>query len=167
MLRAIRTARGAMATQFRRILLVGGNDDGREALRVLLEGFGYVVGEVDSLHGAFMRVLAWQPDIVCLALPLADPTGYAVVRLIRAAFGPRPPLLVAVTALEGERPARQALDAGFDAYVTKPYEAKALLASFSRALPRRGVWPVAGDGSSPPDTALGMDAPPAGATSRR
>ena len=153
-----------MVTESPRVLLVDGDDDGREAVRVLLEGFGYVVGEVDNLQGAFMRVLAWQPDIVCLALPLTDTTAHAVVRLIRAAFGPRPPLLVAVTALAGER---QALDAGFDAYVTKPYEAKALLASFSHALPRRGVWPVAGDGSSPPDTALGMDAPPAGATSPR
>ena len=156
-----------MVPEPQRILLVDGDDDGREALRVLLEGVGYVVEQVDTGQSGFMRVLAWQPDIVCLALRLPDTTGHAVVRLVRAAFGPRPPLLVAVAALAGERHARQALAAGFDAYVAKPYGVEALLASFSPALPRRRVWPAAGDGSSPPDTALGMDAPPADASSPR
>ena len=127
-----------MATGPLRILFVDDDDDGREALRALLEGLGYVVEQVDSGQRGLMRALAGQPDIVCLALVLPDTTGSAVVRLIRAAFGPRPPLFVAVTALAGERDARHALDAGFDAYLAKPHLVRAFL-SAEAASPRKPV----------------------------
>jgi CheY-like chemotaxis protein len=111
----------------KRILIVDPHDDAREALRSVLEISGHEVQ--DTAHGtsALALALTWQPDVVCFDLSLADTSAFEVARQIAAAFGPMTPLLVAVTGFSDEVHRRKANEAGFDAYILKPYEIDELL----------------------------------------
>jgi CheY-like chemotaxis protein len=54
--------------------------------------------------------------------------GYEVARRIRASRGIRRPLLVAITGYGAPEDRQRALDAGFDAHVTKPVDYSTLIA---------------------------------------
>jgi len=103
----------------RRVLIIEDNRDGRETLECLVGMWGFEVESAeDGLHGV-RKALEWQPDvaIVDIGLPLLD--GYEVARRVRATMGNRV-FLVALTAYGRPEDRHRALEAGFDAHMTKP-----------------------------------------------
>ena len=69
--------------------------------------------------------LAIAPDVALVDLGLPGMDGYELARRVRAAGG-RGIYLVAVTGYGAAEDRARALEAGFDAHVTKPLEAEAL-----------------------------------------
>ncbi|HET9681989.1 MAG TPA: ATP-binding protein, partial [Candidatus Limnocylindrales bacterium] len=103
----------------RRVLVVEDSDDAREMLRYLLERAGHeVYGAADGATG-LERALSLGPDVAVVDVGLPGLDGYELARRIRAS-GRSEMYLVAVTGY-GQSEARQrGLEAGFDAYLTKP-----------------------------------------------
>jgi CheY-like chemotaxis protein len=138
----------------KRILIVDDDEDGRTALRALLEFLGHIVEEADNGKHGFMVALAWQPDVICLDLTLPLLSGYDVARLVTIAFEPaRRPVLLAVTGLAYEADRRKAIASGFDAYLIKPYDVAALEAILAPAEPRQPAQAAVGFGKRTPGAA--------------
>ena len=121
------------------ILLVEDDDATRRALVHNLGAHGYRVVEAADAAAARAAWEAGRPDIVLLDLGLPDADGTSVLRRIRREA--TTPVLI-LTAHEAEREKIEALDAGADDYVTKPFAMGELHARV-RALLRRAAGPAA------------------------
>jgi len=105
----------------RRIVLVEDNDDLRDLFRILLEHRGHYVKEArDGIEG-LSHILAEKPDLAIVDIGLRGMDGYEVARQVRSALG-HTVLLVAMTGYVQESDRLEALAAGFDTHVTKPFD---------------------------------------------
>jgi two-component system, OmpR family, KDP operon response regulator KdpE len=113
------------------LLLVEDEPDIRRFLRSSLASEGYRV--VEAATGARARIDArsHKPDLAIVDLGLPDMDGVAVIRDIRA--WSRMPILV-LSARAHERSKIEALDAGADDYITKPFGVGELFARVRVAL---------------------------------
>jgi len=121
------------AERARHVLIVEDNIDACETLRLLLETHGHRVDTANDGVTGLERALTLQPEVVLLDVGLPKMDGYEVARRIRAARGIRRPLLVAITGYGGAEDRGRALEAGFDAHLTKPVEYPTLAALISAA----------------------------------
>jgi len=122
----------------RRVLIVDDNVDACETLRELLEVHGHQVDTANDGASGLERALALQPDVVLLDVGLPRMDGYEVARRIRASRGIRRPLLVAITGYGAPEDRQRALDAGFDADVTKPVDYSTLISLLASSDIRAG-----------------------------
>jgi two-component system KDP operon response regulator KdpE len=99
-------------------LVVDDDDAIRRFLRVTLGAHGYTVFEADRAEAAVAAVESARPDVIVLDLGLPDGDGVEVTRQIRAR-GQTPILILSVR--EHEEDKIEALEAGADDYLTKPF----------------------------------------------
>ena len=116
-----------------RILIVDDEPNIIGTLSPLLRTRGYDVLSAMTGRAALDVVERDAPDLVILDLGLPDMAGAEVCRLIRQSSG-TPILVLSARGAEGDKV--QALDAGADDYVTKPFGAEELLARIRVALRR-------------------------------
>jgi two-component system cell cycle response regulator DivK len=109
------------------ILIADDYDDNRELLRLMLETEGYTIREARNGHEAldFARAETPAAALIDLSMPVLD--GWALLRALRADERTRSIPCVAVTAFAANQDRQRALEAGFDAYISKPFRAKELL----------------------------------------
>ncbi|HEX8422764.1 MAG TPA: response regulator [Pyrinomonadaceae bacterium] len=119
-----------------RILIADDYDDNRELLRLMLEGAGYSVRETSDGRECVAAARAEPPDIVLVDLSMPVLDGWGTLRELRADERTRTLACIAVTALAAEQDRQRALDAGFDAYLAKPYRSRDLLELVERLLSR-------------------------------
>jgi len=119
----------------KRILVVEDQEDNRRILRDLLTNAGYEIIEAENGEEALAVAARERPDLILMdiQLPLLD--GYEVTRRIKADPALRAIPIIAITsyALSGDE--NKARAAGCDAYVTKPYSPRALLAKIREYVP--------------------------------
>ncbi|MGE5178439.1 MAG: response regulator [Bacteroidota bacterium] len=106
----------------------------RRFLRAALESQRYAYAEAETAAEGLAQAATRAPDLVLLDLGLPDQDGLELVRRIREWSSV--PILV-LTARGRERDKVEALDAGADDYVTKPFSMPELLARMRAALRRR------------------------------
>lgn len=107
----------------------------RRFVRSALEGEGYRVYEADTVRRGLLEAGARKPDLVILDLGLPDGDGVIFIRDLRTWSGM--PVLVLSARVE-EYDKVEALDAGADDYLIKPFGVAELLARV-RAVRRRQV----------------------------
>lgn len=118
-----------------RILVVDDQEDNRRILRDLLTSVGHEVIEAMSGEEAVASAEAHVPDLILMDIQLPGIDGYEATRRIKAKPALRRIPLIVVTsyALSGDD--AKALAAGADAYVSKPFSPRALLAKMKEHLP--------------------------------
>ena len=116
-----------------RILVVDDEAHILRALETTLRGAGYEVETAATAAEGVARAAARPPEAVILDLVLPDGSGVAVCRQLRE-WTAAPILVLSVVADEREKV--EALDAGADDYVTKPFGIDELLARLRAALRR-------------------------------
>ena len=126
-------AGGAMTA----VLVVDDDPHLLRALRITLQAHGYDVSAAADGRSALLKARQEPPSVVILDLGLPDLDGTAVIRQLRGYS--RVPILV-LSARHGSEDKVQALDAGADDYITKPFGLDELLARL-RALLRRTIEP--------------------------
>ena len=124
------------------ILIADDHDDNRELLRVMLTEAGYAVREAGNGQECIEAARAADFALALIDLSMPQLDGWGVIRALRADERTRRLPCVVVTAYASERDRQQALAAGFDAYLSKPYRAKELLALVARLID-------GGDGARP------------------
>jgi two-component system KDP operon response regulator KdpE len=125
-----------------RVLVVDDEPQLRRALELNLTARGYDVVEVSSGSEVVNAVVEQRPSIVLLDLGLPGISGLQVIELLRR-WSSIP--IIVLTARDEETSKVQALDAGADDYVSKPFGMSELMARLRAAL-RRAV----------PDDAVGL-----------
>ncbi len=124
------------------ILIVEDEPEIRRFLRASLAAEGYKVVDAANARRGSIDATTHKPDLAIIDLGLPDFDGIEVIRRIREWSSM--PILV-LSARVQERAKIDALDAGADDYITKPFGVGELLARVRVAL-RHAVRPVAGNG---------------------
>jgi two-component system, OmpR family, KDP operon response regulator KdpE len=122
------------------ILVVDDDPQIRRVLRVALVSNGYMVSDARSGEDALEALRSEPRDLVLLDINMPGIGGLDTCRLIRAASDI--PIII-LTVRNAEKDKVEALDAGADDYVTKPFGTPELLARIRAALRRA---PVVADG---------------------
>jgi two-component system, OmpR family, KDP operon response regulator KdpE len=118
-----------------RVLVVDDEPQILRALGTTLRGAGYEVETAGTAESALAAAAASPPEAVILDLVLPDGSGTDVCRELRT-WSDAP--VIILSAVGEEREKIDALDAGADDYVTKPFGVDELLARL-RAVLRRSV----------------------------
>jgi two-component system, OmpR family, KDP operon response regulator KdpE len=119
-----------------RILVVDDDPQIRRVMRVTLTGQGYEVDDARSGEDALEKLRGERFDLVLLDMNMPGMSGLETCRAIRAQSEIA---IVMLTVRDSESDKVEALDAGADDYVTKPYNAPELLARIRAGL-RRTPW---------------------------
>jgi len=124
------------------VLIVEDEQAIRRFVRAALEGEGYRVCEADSLRRGLLEAGTRKPDLIILDLGLPDGDGVAFIRDLRA-WSSAPVLVLSARVEEYDKV--EALDAGADDYLIKPFGIAELLARV-RAVCRRYAREPGGSG---------------------
>ena len=108
-----------------RILVIDDESQITRVLRAALAAQGYDVRTANDPEEGLRLYRDWPPDLVITDLMMPVLSGVEVCRIIRSR-GATPVLVLSVR--EHERSKVEALDAGADDYVTKPFSIQELLA---------------------------------------
>jgi two-component system KDP operon response regulator KdpE len=119
-----------------RILVVDDDPQIRRVMRVTLTGHGYEVDDVTSGEAALEKLRDQRLDLVLLDMSMPGMGGLETCRAIRAQSEIA---IIVLTVRDSESDKVDALDAGADDYVTKPYNPPELLARIRAAI-RRTPW---------------------------
>jgi two-component system KDP operon response regulator KdpE len=113
------------------ILIIEDEVQMRRFLRASLSSNGYQVVETDTAEEGLAQAASRTPDLVLLDLGLPDQDGLVVTQRLRE--WAKTPIIV-ISARGREEDKIQALDAGADDYLTKPFGVGELLARIRVAL---------------------------------
>lgn len=111
----------------RSILIVEDSDDTREVLGFMLQMEGAKVATAESGQEGLRAAEAVQPDVILCDIGLPDIDGMEVARRIRRQARGGRTRLIALTGYGQAEDIRQALEAGFEAHLTKPINLDQLL----------------------------------------
>jgi response regulator RpfG family c-di-GMP phosphodiesterase len=114
-----------------RLLLVDDDASLRALLRATFELVDIDVVEAESASEALARINGRRPDVVVLDVRMPGQTGLELCRALKDDAATRDIGIVVLTGSEGGT-SRAALDAGADAFVTKPFSPLELLAIVER-----------------------------------
>jgi signal transduction histidine kinase/CheY-like chemotaxis protein len=105
----------------RRVLVVEDHEDGREAVRLLLQAAGHVVHVAETGRVALDTAVGFQPDVALVDIGLPDMNGYELARELRTRLGPTVKL-IALTGYGQPEDRRRIVAADFDAHLLKPVD---------------------------------------------
>ncbi|MFN8588935.1 MAG: response regulator [Candidatus Eisenbacteria bacterium] len=111
-----------------RILIVDDEPDLLAVLHFGLEAEGFEVVEASDGERGLEMARSCQPALIVLDLMLPRLDGYKVCRALKFDERYRQIPIFILSARSGETDRRLALDLGADAYMTKPYDMKDLVA---------------------------------------
>ena len=132
-----------MSAMAERILVVEDEDNIASIVRLYLEKAKYQVERVSDGESAVRRASAASPDLIVLDLNLPDIDGLEVCRRVRA--GSQVPIIM-LTARDDDVDKIVGLEVGADDYLTKPFNARELVARVKAILRRASAPPAAARG---------------------
>jgi two-component system, cell cycle response regulator DivK len=109
------------------IVIVEDNPVNRELIREILESRGFSVREAADGERALTLLREIMPEIALIDIQMPKVSGLELVKMIREDPQLRSIRCIALTAYAMSGDQERALQAGFDAYVTKPFESRQLL----------------------------------------
>ena len=116
-----------------RILVVDDEPQLRRALRSTLSALGFVVADAESGEAALESVREEKFDLILLDINMPGISGLETCRAIRARSDVS---ILMLTVRDRPEDKIEALDAGADGYVTKPFDVNELLARIRATLRR-------------------------------
>ncbi|WNS45348.1 response regulator transcription factor [Paenibacillus sp. MMS20-IR301] len=115
------------------ILVVEDDKPIRKLITTTLETQGYKYHTAETGEASILETVSSQPDLMILDLGLPDMDGVDIIRKVRA-WSNLP--IIVVSARSEDRDKIEALDAGADDYLTKPFSVEELLARLRVSLRR-------------------------------
>src|SRR5215831_241879 len=124
----------------KRILVIEDQEDNRQILRDLLTNADFEVIEAENGEAGLAAAAAHKPDLILMDIQLPGLDGYEATRRLKADAVLHTIPIIVVTSYAFGGDAAKARAAGCDAYISKPYSPRQLLAKVREYL------------SSPPPT---------------
>ena len=109
-----------------KILVIEDNDRNRKLVKILLEANKYSVIEARTGEEALKYLQDDKPDLILLDIQLPNMDGLTLARMLRADQKTKDIPIVAVTAYAMKGDKERMLEAGCDAYVSKPIDTREL-----------------------------------------
>lgn len=128
------------------ILVVDDEKSIRSFLRVSIEMQGYKCMDACDGTNALMLAVSHNPDIIILDLGLPDMDGVEVIKKLRV-ISQIPIIIISARGHDHEK--IEALDAGADDYLTKPFSVPELLARIRVILRHKGADEAEGEETNP------------------
>jgi CheY-like chemotaxis protein len=117
-----------------RVLAVDDTSDALELLVTVLKVYGATVTPATSVREALALYAREPQDVVVSDIRMQQEDGYALLRGVRAAEAERKApraRAVALTGMSDPSSRERALEAGFDAHLTKPFDPDDLVAAIA------------------------------------
>ena len=130
------------------ILIVEDDEDTRFVYTVLLQMEGYFVTVVSNLTEALARVLSTSYDLIIMDVRLPDGDGVELCKQIRG-FNKITPIMF-VSAAAYQKDVERGMQAGAQAYLTKPADAENLFDKVIYLLGQKSMAPIEKDPSTLP-----------------
>jgi signal transduction histidine kinase/CheY-like chemotaxis protein len=130
----------ALEPAARSIVLVEDDEDTRQAMRAALSLDGHKVHEAADGPAGISAVAALKPDAAVIDIALPGLSGYQIASALRGSPARDKMVLVAMTGYGSAEAMRQAMEAGFDEYVTKPIAPERLVRLIDAALARKRAY---------------------------
>jgi CheY-like chemotaxis protein len=128
------------------ILIVDDESFMRHLIAASLKGKPYAVHTCSSGEAALAHVAQHSPDLVIVDLMMPGADGLATLEALRTFTGDIPAIMLTATGDSLAR--RRAEDMGVEAFITKPFSPRLLLAHVERLLPSRASAGTDGPGES-------------------
>ncbi len=119
-----------------KILVVDDDEDSRIYISTVLEADGACITTASSATEALEVLPQLQPDVLVCDIAMPGEDGYTLIRKVRAVEVEKVATVpaVALTACAGSEDRVLALEAGFQAHVTKPVDPEDLVAAIASVL---------------------------------
>ena len=131
-----------MSTHAPQILIVEDENDIRRFVRLTLQAEGHEVHEAATLQRGLIEAGTRRPDLVVLDLGLPDGDGVDLIRDLRQ-WSAVPVIVLSARSAEASK--IEALDAGADDYLVKPFGSGELMARVRAQLRRNRAQTPAGE----------------------
>ena len=118
----------------KKILIVDDEPNIVISLEFLMKREGFQVSIASDGDAALEQVAAQQPDMVLLDVMMPKKNGYEVCQLIRANPEWQDMKIIMITAKGRDTEMAKGLAMGADAYMTKPFSTKDLVANVKKML---------------------------------
>ena len=141
------------------ILIVEDDEDTRFVYSVLLKMEGYCVSALSTMNGALARALSTNYDLIIMDVRLPDGDGVELCKQIRE-FNRITPIMF-VSAAAYQKDVERGMQAGAQAYLTKPADAEKLLDRVTYLLGQKAMMQIEKNSSALP--VMVSDAPIAAA----
>ena len=109
-----------------RVVIVDDNRDAAKTMSMLVEELGGSTRIAHDAASGLEAVQDYQPDIVFLDIGMPGIDGYEVCRRMRQRLAQKAIVIIAVTGWGQPQDQQRALEAGFDAHLTKPVDTEVL-----------------------------------------
>jgi two-component system, chemotaxis family, CheB/CheR fusion protein len=119
----------------RRCLVIEDHADAAESLALLLQLTGHEAEVAANAEEGIETARRFRPDVVLCDIGLPGMDGYGVARALRADPELKSAYLIALTGYGQEEDRRRAVEAGFDAHLTKPADLDALQSLLTKLRP--------------------------------
>jgi CheY-like chemotaxis protein len=122
------------------VMVVDDNADTCEMLRIALEDAGASVVVAQSVGAAVDAFRRRPPHVLLADIRLGDTDGYALIKTIREhnteyrGFTPA----IALTGFASPEDESRAMAAGFNAYISKPFDPADVISAITKILPYPG-----------------------------
>jgi DNA-binding response OmpR family regulator len=130
------------------ILIVEDDEDTRFVYSVLLQMEGYLVTPVSRMEDALSRALSTNYDLIIMDVRLPDGDGVELCKQIRE-FNRITPIMF-VSAAAYSKDVERGMQAGAQAYLTKPADAENLLDKMTYLLGQKSMLAIERDASTLP-----------------
>lgn len=147
--REMRRVKAVKGGRVYRVLVADDAALNRHLLTVLLRKLGFETIEAANGQEAVEAVRAWRPDLIIMDIRMPVMNGIVAMRLIRSTEETRDVPIVAVTASAFANDREEIMDAGADAFLSKPCDEAELLELIGNLLKLEYEYEAAGEAVTP------------------
>ncbi len=117
-----------------RILIADDEDTNLTLISQMLGNIGFETRQVTNGQEAVEEFTAWQPHLILMDMRMPVMDGYDAIRLIRAGAGGRDVKIVSISASAFSQNRQEALRAGADDFIAKPFREAVLYETIGKLL---------------------------------
>jgi two-component system cell cycle response regulator DivK len=123
----------------KRILVIEDREENRRLLRAILRIEGATMLEAERSKEGIEKAESELPDLILMDFQMPDMDGIEATRRLRQNPKTNAIPIIFVTASAGDETRREALEAGSDGFLTKPFDPTRLVTQIAEILSLRGT----------------------------